>query len=145
MNCKKSAEVIVPREDALAWEGLNIRRFSALVNSKYQNKKQTTQYRGHLVEVEVELQDKQGALNENLAFTKRERENNESDDTSNLLDRVVERKNMLSAMKRVISNKGSHGVDGMGVDELRTFIIDNWLKIKKSYWKADISHLQSGE
>lgn len=102
LNCKKSAEVIVPRENALAWEGLNIRRFSALINSENQNKKQTTQYRGRLVEVEVELQDKQGALNENLAFTKRERENDELDDTSNLLDKVLERENMLIAMKRVI-------------------------------------------
>ena len=131
LNCKKSAEVIVPRENALAWEGLNVRRFSTLINSKNQNKKQTTQYRGRLVEVEVELQGKQGALNENLAFTKRERENEELDDTSNLLDRVLERENMLIAMKRVISNKGGHGVDGMRVDELRTFIIDNWLKIKE--------------
>lgn len=131
LNCKKSAEVIVPREDALAWKGLNIRRFSALINSKNRNKKQTTQYGGHLAEVEVELQGKQGALNEDLAFTKRERENNELDDTSNLLDRVLERENMLVAMKRVISNKGSHGVDNMRVDELRAFIIDNWLKIKE--------------
>lgn len=38
---------------------------------------------------------------------------------------------MLIAMKRVIANKGSHGVDGMKVDELRTFIIDNWLTIKQ--------------
>jgi retron-type reverse transcriptase len=38
---------------------------------------------------------------------------------------------MLKAMKRVIANKGSHGVDGMRVDELRTFIIDNWTTIKQ--------------
>lgn len=38
---------------------------------------------------------------------------------------------MLKAMKRVIANKGSHGVDGMRVDELRTFIIDNWATIKQ--------------
>lgn len=67
LNCNKSTEVIVPRKDALAWEGLNIRR---LINSKNCNKKQTTHYRDHLVEVEVEFQDKQGALNQNLAFTK---------------------------------------------------------------------------
>lgn len=41
-------------------------------------------------------------LNENLAFTKRERENDELDDTSNLLGRVLERENMLIAMKRII-------------------------------------------
>ncbi len=30
---------------------------------------------------------------------------------------------MLLAMKRVIKNGGSHGVDSMGCDELRTNII----------------------
>ena len=35
-------------------------------------------------------------------------------------------------MKRVISNKGSHGVDGMTVYELRQFLKDNWLSIKES-------------
>lgn len=38
---------------------------------------------------------------------------------------------MLKAMKRVIANKGSHGVDGIKVDELRTYIIKNWSKIKQ--------------
>lgn len=102
-----------------------------MLNSKNQIKKQTTQYRGRLVEVEVELQDKQGALGEDLAFTKRERENDGLDDTINLLDRILERENMLTAMKRVIANRGSHGIDGMRVDELRQFIIDNWLNIKR--------------
>lgn len=94
-------------------------------------RKQTTQYGGRLVEVEVELQGKQGALSNNLALSKGERENNVVDDTSNLLDRVLARDNMLIAMKRVIANKGSHGVDGMKTDELRNFVINNWLSIKQ--------------
>jgi group II intron reverse transcriptase/maturase len=94
------------------------------------NKKQTTQYRGHLAEVEVELRGKQGALSEDLASTKRERENDASDDASRLLDKILARENMLLALDRVVRNKGSHGVDGMRVDELRPFIIDNWLTLK---------------
>lgn len=94
-------------------------------------RKQTTQYRGRPVEVEVELQGKQGALSNDLALSERERENNVIDDTSNLLDRVLARDNMLIAMKRVIANKGSHGVDGMKTDELRDFIIENWITIKQ--------------
>ena len=38
---------------------------------------------------------------------------------------------MILAVKRVIKNKGSHGIDGMAVDELRPFIIDNWFSIKQ--------------
>ncbi|QUH27177.1 group II intron reverse transcriptase/maturase [Serpentinicella alkaliphila] len=37
---------------------------------------------------------------------------------------------MLMAMKRVIANKGSHGVDGMRYDELRGFVVNHWLNIK---------------
>jgi len=34
-----------------------------------------------------------------------------------MMEAVVERGNMLEAFKRVVSNKGAGGVDGMGVDE----------------------------
>ncbi len=102
-----------------------------MLYSKKPNKKQTTQNRGHLVEVGVELRVKQGALSVDLASAKGERENNALNDTSSLLERILARENMLLALKRVIANKGSHGVDGMRVDELRTFIIDKWLTIKQ--------------
>jgi len=108
-----------------------------LLHSKNQIKKQTTQSRGHLVEVEVELRGKQGALTEDLALTKRERENDGLVDTSSLLGRILARENMLLAMKRVISNKGSHGIDGKRVDELRTFIMDNWLSIKQKLLEGE--------
>ena len=48
------------------------------------------------------------------------------------LDRILSRDNLLIAMKRVISNKGSHGIDGMTVYELRQFLKDNWLQIKEN-------------
>ena len=93
-------------------------------------RKQTTKYLGRLVEVEVELLGNQGALSDVLGNLKRERENGELTETSDLLDKILARDNMLSAMKRVIANKGSHGVDGMKCDELRGFIVNNWLKKK---------------
>lgn len=83
------------------------------------------------MEVEVELRDRQGALEEELALAKGERENNELADTNNLLERILARDNMLIDMKRVIANKGSHGVDGMRVDELPPFVINHWLTIKQ--------------
>lgn len=93
-------------------------------------RKQTTKYLGRLEEVEVELLDNQGALSDGRGISERERENDELTDTGSLLDRILARDNMLKAMKRVIANKGSRGVDGMGYDELRGFVVNHWLKIK---------------
>jgi len=49
-----------------------------------------------------------------------------------LLEKIMEKENVRVALKRVISNKGSHGVDGMKVDELRTYFNDNWTTLKQS-------------
>ncbi|AWZ49093.1 RNA-directed DNA polymerase [Clostridiaceae bacterium 14S0207] len=100
-------------------------------NSNKLQGKQTTQYRGRLAEGEVELQDKRGARSNNLALAKRERENNVIDDTDNLLEMILARENMPKAMKRVVANKGSHGIDGMKTDEFPEFIIKNWITIKQ--------------
>lgn len=51
-------------------------------------------------------------------------------DTSNLLEIILARENMILAMNRVIKNKGSHGVDDMKTDELRGHIIKHWGTIK---------------
>jgi len=37
------------------------------------------------------------------------------------MDRILSRDNLLLVLKRVERNKGSHGVDGMKVDELQPF------------------------
>lgn len=47
-----------------------------------------------------------------------------------MLDRILSRENMTKALKRVTSNKGSSGIDGMKVDELQPFLIDQWAFIK---------------
>ena len=38
-----------------------------------------------------------------------------------LLEKIMDKENVRVALKRVISNKGSHGIDGMKVDELRAY------------------------
>jgi len=66
-------------------------------------------------------------------LSKRERVNDESSDTRNLMDKVVSYANMKLAIDRVIKNKGSHGVDGMKIDELLGHINKHWyssIKIK---------------
>lgn len=98
--------------------------------SKKLQRKQTTKYIGHSVEIEVELRGKQKTLSKSMALPNRESVNDGSFDTSSLLEEVLERNNMLMALQKVISNKGSHGVDGMKIDELRDHIKKHWTTIK---------------
>lgn len=42
--------------------------------------------------------------------------------TSGLMAKVVERRNLQTALKRVRKNKGSPGIDGMGVEELPEYL-----------------------
>jgi len=45
------------------------------------------------------------------------------------MERVVERGNLLAALRRVRGNKGSAGIDGMTVDELPDYLRENWQRI----------------
>jgi RNA-directed DNA polymerase len=47
-----------------------------------------------------------------------------------LIERLVERENMLKAYHRVLSNRGAAGTDGMKVEELREYLKKNWVTIK---------------
>ncbi|MBU5426928.1 group II intron reverse transcriptase/maturase [Tissierella pigra] len=49
---------------------------------------------------------------------------------TNLLDKILDRQNMYQALKRVYSNKGVAGVDGITVDEIDGYIRKNWKEIK---------------
>lgn len=47
-----------------------------------------------------------------------------------MLNQILERQNMIRALKRVETNKGKHGVDMMPVQTLRQHILENWETIK---------------
>src|SRR5512136_704391 len=51
--------------------------------------------------------------------------------TTQLMEAVVERGNMLMALHRVESNKGAAGVDGMPVADLRAYLQEQWPEIKE--------------
>ncbi len=48
-----------------------------------------------------------------------------------LMEAVVERENMMLAYKRVVGNKGSAGVDGMRVEDLSSYLLANWPRIRE--------------
>ncbi len=49
-----------------------------------------------------------------------------------LMEAICERENMLKALKRVESNKGAPGVDGMKTGQLRSYLRHHWEKIKST-------------
>lgn len=50
--------------------------------------------------------------------------------TETLLEQMLERHNMLAALKRVEANRGAPGVDGMETKDLRQYIRENWERIR---------------
>lgn len=75
------------------------------------------------MEVELETQGKQRVSSELLAVPIKKAKSEIS--TENLLERVVNKRNIYEAYKRVKRNKGSHGIDGMSVDELLPYLQQN--------------------
>jgi len=52
-------------------------------------------------------------------------------DTSRILESVLESENLDEAYRRVVKNKGAPGVDGMTVEELGPYLMENWLRIRE--------------
>jgi len=92
----------------------------------------------------VDTSRKEGSLQKNSAehegyagvhSSERITENNIIDanmSKDRLLEKIVDRDNMNNAYKRVKSNKGAHGVDGMKVDELLQYLKENGGQLKQS-------------
>lgn len=55
-----------------------------------------------------------------------------SPDTDELMERMVERENMMEAYRKVVGNKGSAGVDDMTVEDLEAHLTKNWQYIRKA-------------
>ncbi len=52
--------------------------------------------------------------------------------SGSLMQRVVSRQNMLRAWKRVKSNHGAPGIDGMTVEEFPEFVRQNWTTVRQA-------------
>lgn len=53
-----------------------------------------------------------------------------------LLEKILERNNMLQALHKVERNQGAPGIDGMTVKDLRQYVIENWVATKESILKG---------
>ena len=94
---------------------------------------QKTKFLGSSAQDRVELEHKQ-RVHRGFSATSRGR-TDEFEYGS--LERILSRENLLLAMKRVISNKGSHGVDGMTVYELKQFLQMNWIRIREGIFNNE--------
>ena len=94
---------------------------------------QKTKYLGSSAQDRVELENKQRVHRRFSATSNGET----SEFGYGSLERILSRQNLLLAMQRVISNKGSHGVDGMTVYELKQFLKTNWIQIREDIFNNE--------
>src|SRR5215475_1718556 len=59
------------------------------------------------------------------------RREDSSPEDEQMMEAVVERENMLTALQRVMSNRGAAGVDKMTVEELKPYLREEWRRIKE--------------
>ncbi len=60
-----------------------------------------------------------------------------------LLEEILEPENLNKAYKQVKRNKGSHGVDGMDVGELLSYLKDHGDELRQSLQDGSIVQIQS--
>jgi len=56
--------------------------------------------------------------------------------TANLMEEVCQRENLEEALRRVVANKGSPGVDGMPVHRLGKFLRRHWTRIRAELFEG---------
>jgi len=89
---------------------------------------------GYPQEVRVELGGNAGVRS--ISSTSQNRENDGNEYSQGLLEGILDRDNLNLATRKVKANKGSHGVDGMTVEELMPFIKQNGGQIRQSIWEG---------
>ncbi len=92
-------------------------------------RKQKTSKEGWPAKAGVEPRSMQGVPS--ISAASKKGRNNGNECAGNLLEKILDRNNLNNAFKRVKSNRGSHGVDGMKVDELLPFLKQNGEAIRQ--------------
>ena len=71
----------------------------------------------------------------NIGFTTESGKERSTQSMSELLEKILDNRNMNKAYKKVCANKGAGGVDGMGLEELDAYIRENWNSIREQIRK----------
>ena len=96
------------------------------MRSRNEQRQQSTSYEGSRQKVAVKPQGYAGAPSSSPAQVA----NSSRAEQTDLLERMLERDNLLLALKKVKQNKGAAGIDRMEVAELPEYLKQNWLQIK---------------
>ena len=99
-------------------------------NTKKCDESRQLHIEGYLQKDRVELEEYVGAPSISLTLDKKQ--NAEIKYANGLLEKIIDRNNLNQAFKRVKSNKGSYGIDGMKVDELLQYLKENGDSIRQS-------------
>lgn len=125
MRRQESAEAIVPLPSQR--EGPNVKEDRNLSSSWDEHRRQPAPDRGTTgQEKAVKPADPDQRAEPSPA-----RDEGTSDaEGESVWERVLERQNLLTALRRVEANGGAPGIDGMTVDELRPYLREHWLEIR---------------
>lgn len=104
-------------------------------DSRELQRPQKTSYEGYLAEVEMNAQGKQEVCSNSSVSEKQKAKAKKSTETQ--LELILSRHNLNEAYKRVKRNKGSHGVDGMKVDELLPFLKQHGETLKRELLEGE--------
>ncbi|EYE87101.1 RNA-directed DNA polymerase, partial [Fervidicella metallireducens AeB] len=85
---------------------------------------------GYLYKNRVELKDNVEV--HSISSMSNKGRNDVNEYGSDILEQILSRDNMNSAYKRVKANKGSHGIDGMTVDELLQYLKEHGQELRQS-------------
>jgi group II intron reverse transcriptase/maturase len=101
-----------------------------LKDTKKYDKSRQLHKEGYLHENRVELKDNVEA--HSISSMSNKGRNGVNECGSYLLEQILSRDNMNNAYKRVKANKGSHGIDGMAVDELLQYLKEHRQELRQS-------------
>lgn len=99
-------------------------------NTKKCDESRQLHIEGYLRKDRVELEEYVGTPSISLTLDKKQ--NAEIKYANGLLEKIIDRNNLNQAFKRVKANKGSHGIDGMKVDELLQYLKENGDSLRQS-------------
>ena len=99
-------------------------------DTKKYDKSRQLHKEGYLQKNRVELK---GIVEvQSISSMSKEGRNSVNEYGSDLLERILSKDNMNNAYKRVKANKGSHGIDGMTVDELLQYLKEHGQVLRQS-------------
>lgn len=97
---------------------------------KHVESRQLHRLEGCSLEDKVELEGKEKAQSVSLTSDRKQNDRNMYD--SMLMEKILDKDNMNEAFKRVKKNKGSHGIDGLTIDELQEYLKEHGEHLRKA-------------